>query len=57
MFKYGEIQQIMPSQLLCSSHGTCLDCMLPGVQVTVGLGFFLRSSALCDNEDSCDSLL
>ena len=21
-------------------HGACLDCMLPGVQVTAGLGFF-----------------
>ena len=35
--------------------GACLDCMLPGVQVTAGLGFFLRSSHLCDSED-CDSL-
>ena len=34
----------------------CLDCILPGVQVTTGLGFFLCSSHLCDNED-CDSLL
>ena len=57
MFKYGEMQQIMPSQLVCGSVGTCLGCMLPGVQVTAGLGFFLRSSPLCDNEDSCDSLL
>ena len=38
------------------SHGACLDYMLPGVQVTAGLGIFLCSSHLCDNED-CDSLL
>ena len=33
-----------------------VDCMLPEVQVTAGLGFFLHLSHLCDNED-CDSLL
>ena len=27
-------------RLECGSHGACLDCMLPGVQVTAGLGFF-----------------
>ena len=26
------------------SHGACLDCMLPGIQVTADLGFFLHSS-------------
>ena len=36
--------------------GACLDCMLPGVQVTTGLGFFQCLSQLCDSED-CDSLL
>ena len=53
MFKYGRMQKKI---LVCGSHGACLDCMLPGVQVTAGLGFFLCSSHLCDNED-CDSLL
>ena len=24
----------------CGSHGTCLDFMLPRIQVTTGLGFF-----------------
>ena len=43
----------VPSQLVCGYHGACLDCMLLGVQVTDGLGFFLRSMAshLVDNED------
>ena len=27
------------SWLACGSHGACLDCVLPGVQVTAGLGF------------------
>ena len=26
--------------LVCGSYGACLDCMLPGVQVIAGLGFF-----------------
>ena len=25
----------------CDSHGMWLNCMLPGLQVTTGLGFFL----------------
>ena len=33
-------------QFVCDSSGTCLEYMLPGVQVTAGLGFFLRSSHL-----------
>ena len=41
---------------VCGSHGACLDSMLPGVQVTAGLGFFLRSGCLGDSKDS-DSLL
>ena len=56
MFKYGRMQKKIPPQLVCGSHGACLDSMLPGVQVTAGLGFFLRSSRLSDSEDS-DSLL
>ena len=36
--------------------GAYLDCMLLGVQVTTGLGFFLHLSRLVDSEDS-DSLL
>ena len=55
MFKYGRTQRKIPSQLVCASHGACLDCVLPGVQVTAGLGFFLCSSHLSYNEDS-DSL-
>ena len=39
MFKYGRMQKKIPPQLVCDSHSTCLDCMLPGVQVTAGLGF------------------
>ena len=41
---------------VCCRGSTCLDCMLPGVQVTAGLGFFLCSSCLSDSENS-DSLL
>ena len=40
IFKYGRIQKRIPPQLVCGFHGACLDCMLPGVQVTAGLGFF-----------------
>ena len=25
--------------LVCGSHSTCLDCLLPAVQLTFGLGF------------------
>ena len=56
MCKYGRVQKKISLRLMRGSHGACLDCMLPGTQVTAGLGFFLRSSHLCDNED-CDSLL
>ena len=45
-----------PSRSVCGSCGVYLDCVLPGVQVTAGLGFFLHSSHLIDCEDS-DSLL
>ena len=51
MFKYGRMQKKISLWLVCGSHGACLDCMLPGVQVTAGLRFFLCSSHLCDNED------
>ena len=40
MFKYGRMQKKISSRLVCGSHGVCLDCKLPGVQVTAGLGFF-----------------
>ena len=43
------------TQLVYGSCGACLDSMLPGVQVTAGLGFFLHSSHLSDSED-CDPL-
>ena len=36
-------------------HTYISHCILLGVQVTTGLGFFLHSSYLVDNEDS-DSL-
>ena len=56
MCKYGGIQRKIPSQLVCGSHSACLDCMLLGDLITAGLGFFLHSSHLVDNEDG-DSLL
>ena len=56
MFKYGRMQKKISPQLVCGSHGACLDCMLPGVQIASRLGFFLHSSHLCDNGDY-DSLL
>ena len=56
MFKYVRMQKKISFQLVCGSYIACLDYMLPGVQVTAGLKFFLHSSHLCDNED-CDSLL
>ena len=40
---YGRMQNKIPPRLrrlACGSRGTCLDCMLPGIQVTAGLGFF-----------------
>ena len=40
MFNYGRMQRKISSRLVCGSHGACLDCMLPGVQVTAGLGVF-----------------
>ena len=48
----------MLARLVCGSHGACLDCMLPGVQVTAGLGLFLCVQVvyLSDSEDN-DSLL
>ena len=39
MLKCGRMQNKILSNLVCSSHGACLDCMLPGAQVTTGLGF------------------
>ena len=52
MFKYGRIQKKIASQLVCGSCDTCLNLMLPRARVTNGLGFFLHSSCLFDNEDS-----
>ena len=34
------------SHFVCVFRGACLECVLPGVQVTAGLGFFLCSSHL-----------
>ena len=57
MFKYGRMQRKIPSLLVCGSRGACLDSMLPGVQVTAGLGFFLHSSCLSVSDDSDPLLL
>ena len=40
MFKYGRMQKEISSQLVCGSHGACLDYMLPRVQVIARRGFF-----------------
>ena len=58
MFKYSiyRMQKRIPSRLVCGSFGMCLDCTLPGVQVTAGLVFFLHSCHLSNCEES-DSLL
>ena len=40
MFKFGRMHKKVPPRLVCGSHGACLDSMLPGAQVTAGLGFF-----------------
>ena len=39
-YSYSRMQKEIPSQLVCGSCGACLDCTLPGVQVTAGLGLF-----------------
>ena len=58
MFKYGRMKKEILFWLVCGAHGACLDCLLPGVEVTAGLGFFfcVQVIYLCDSED-CDSLL
>ena len=38
MFKYSRMQKKIPHRLVCGSCGACLVNMLPGVQVTAGLG-------------------
>ena len=40
MSKYGRVQKKISLRLVRGSHGACLDCMLIGIQVTAGLGFF-----------------
>ena len=40
----------IPLRLVCVSRGACLVNMLPGVQVTAGLGFFLCSAHLSDQQ-------
>ena len=40
MFKYGRTQRKFPPQLVCDSFGACLDCVLPGIQVTTKAGIF-----------------
>ena len=49
MFKYGRMQKKILLQLVCGSHGACLDSMLPGVQVTAGLEFFSDIVTPCFN--------
>ena len=43
--------------LTAQLSGSYLACMLPGVQVTVGLGLFLHSASLAVCKDFCYSLL
>ena len=50
--RYNRIQRKIPPWLVCGSCGACLDGVLPGVQVTVELGYFLRSSRLDVSDDS-----
>ena len=58
MIKYSRKQKEIPSRLVCGSCGVCLDCTLPRVQVTTGLGFFLYSGHLISGEsEDSDSLL
>ena len=40
MIKYSRMQKEISSRLVSGSCGACLDCTLPGVQVTAALGFF-----------------
>ena len=51
LFKYSRMHKKIAPQLVCGSRGACLDSMLPGVQVTTGLGFFLCLS-VSDDSDS-----
>ena len=51
MFKYGRNAKKMSSRLH-GSRGACLSSTLLGVEVIVGLGFFLH---LVHSEDSKDS--
>ena len=46
------MQRKIPPQLVCGSCGACLNSMLPRVQFTAGLGFFLHSSHLNVSDDS-----
>ena len=57
MFKYGRMQKKIPPRLVCGSRGACLDSMLPRVQITARLGFFIRSSRLSVNDDSDSSVV
>ena len=47
MFKYGRMQKKISSWLVCDSHGACLDSMLPGVQVTIGVRFVFCVQVIC----------
>ena len=52
MFKYSRMQKKIPTRLVCGSRGACLVNMLPGVQVTAGLGYFSVFSSFSEDSDS-----
>ena len=39
MLKYDRMHKKISSWVVCGYHGACLNCMLPGVEVTTGLLF------------------
>ena len=49
------MQKKIPPRLVCGSRGACLVNMLPGVQVTTGLGFFSEFSSFSQVISSEDS--
>ena len=49
-------QKKLPSQFVCGSRGTCLESVLPGVQVTAGQGFSSAFKSFRSiNSEDCDS--
>ena len=49
------MQKKVPPYLVCGSRGACVVNMLPGVQVTAGLGFFSVFSSFSHVISSEDS--